>query len=94
MGLASTLNESRLSALISRYQLPASVVIYGLVAVVAYGWLEGEVGVAGTVDGSVAAIALVLGSILFVPIIRGLIQQYVGETESARLGLTGTDTKD
>lgn len=79
--------------MIARHQLAASVLIYAVVAAFAYVWLEGPVGTEGTVDGSVAAIGLALGSILFVPIIRAFIRNNVGESESARLGLAGAETE-
>lgn len=93
MGLASSTRDSKIGVAVSNHQLAASLAIYAVIAVVAYAWLEGPVGIAGTVDGSVAAIGLALGSILVVPVIRGLIRKYVGEGESARLGLTGTESE-
>lgn len=94
MGQASSTKDSRIGVAISNHQLAASLAIYVVIAVVAYAWLEGPVGIAGTVDGSVTVIGLALGSILIVPVIRGLLRKYVGESESARLGLTGTGAED
>lgn len=94
MGRASSLaaiSDGPIGSAISQHHLAASIVVYVVVAIPVYFWLEGPVGIEGTVDGSVAAIGLALGAILFVPVIRGVIRRNVGEGESARLGITGAD---
>lgn len=48
--------------------------VYAALCVPAYFLLEGPVGSAGTVDGSVVIGGLVLGSILIVPIIKAVLR--------------------
>jgi hypothetical protein len=84
---------SRFGPIIARHQLGASIVIYATLAAVAYVWLVGPVGIVGVVHGSIAAIGLVLGAIIAVPIIRAILRGNVGESESARLGLAGAGTE-
>jgi hypothetical protein len=55
---------------ITEHPLAAAVVVYALASVPLYFWLEGPVGTAGTVDGSVVVAGLVLGAIMLVPIIK------------------------
>lgn len=73
--------ESRSTGIVQGNPLVVAIVAYAIVCVPAYLWLEGPVGGAGTVDGSVAAIALALGAIMFVPIIKAGI-----ENRTSRLG--------
>jgi hypothetical protein len=63
---------------ITAHPLPAAVVLYAIVCVPTYLWLEGPVGTAGTVDASVVVAGLVLGSILFVPIIKTALTNKLG----------------
>ena len=96
MGPGSTAEASTGSPIkefVTEHQLGLAIAIYVVVAVPVYFWLEGPVGIEGTVDGSVAAIGLALGTILVVPVFRALLRKYAGETESARLGLTDTGAK-
>ena len=50
--------------------------VYAVVCVPAYFLLEGPVGTAGTVDGSVVVGGLVLGSILIVPMIKAVLRNW------------------
>lgn len=78
---------------VTEHQLGLAILTYAIVSVPVYFWLEGPVGIEGTVDGSVAAIGLALGAIMVVPIFRSLLRGFAGETESARLGLTDTGSE-
>ena len=63
---------------ITAHPLPAAVVLYAILCIPTYLWLEGPVGTAGTVDASVVIAGLVLGSILFVPIIKTVLTNWLG----------------
>ena len=96
MGPGSTADTSTGSPIreyVTEHQLGLATLIYALVCIPVYFWLEGPVGIAGTVDGSVVAIGLALGAIMVVPVVRSLLRGYAGETESARLGLTDTGSE-
>lgn len=53
-------------------------IVYVLICIPAYFWLEGPVGIAGTVDGSVVIVAMVTGSILLVPMIAKILRGRFG----------------
>jgi hypothetical protein len=74
---------------ITAHPLAAAVIVYALVSIPVYLWLEGSVGTAGTVDASIAVAGLALGSILFVPIIKAVLANRV----AASRVVTGTDTE-
>lgn len=74
--------ESQSSGIAQGNPLVVATVVYAIVCVPAYLWLEGPVGGAGTVDGSVAAIGLALGSIMFVPIIKAGIENRTSRLRS------------
>lgn len=63
---------------ITNHPLAAAIIVYTLVSIPVYFWLEGPVGIAGTVDGSVAAAGLVFGAIMFVPIIKVALTNWLG----------------
>ena len=63
---------------ITEHSLAAAAIVYALLCIPAYIWLEGPVGTAGTVDASVAVAGLILGSILFVPIIKSVLTNKIG----------------
>ena len=63
---------------ITEHSLAAAIIVYALVSVPVYFWLEGPVGLAGTVDASVAIAGLVFGAILFVPIIKSVLTNRIG----------------
>lgn len=63
---------------ITEHSLTAAIIAYALLSVPVYFWLEGPVGIAGTVDASVVVAGLVLGSILFVPIIKSALVNRLG----------------
>ena len=90
---AETSTGSPIREYVTEHQLGLAIAIYVVVSVPVYFWLEGPVGIAGTVDGSVVAVGLALGAIMVVPIFRSLLRGYAGETESARLGLTDTGSE-
>ncbi|MFB6281470.1 MAG: hypothetical protein ABEH40_05585 [Haloferacaceae archaeon] len=52
--------------------------VYVVLCVPAYFWLEGPVGIAGTVDGSVVIISMITGSILIVPAIAKFLRSRFG----------------
>ena len=58
---------------IARHLLLAAIVIYALLCIPSYFWLQGPVGTAGRVPVSVAIGGLLLGSILIVPVIMSLL---------------------
>lgn len=58
---------------ITRHSLLVSVVIYALLCIPSYFWLQGPVAEVGHVPVSVAIGGLVLGSILIVPVIMSLL---------------------
>lgn len=74
--------ESQSSGIAKGNPLIVATVAYAIVCVPAYLWLEGPVGGAGTVDGSVAAIGLALGAIMFVPIIKAGIENRTSRLRS------------
>ena len=63
---------------VTDHSLAAAVVVYAILCVPAYLWLEGPVGIAGTVDASVTVAGLALGGIMFVPIIKAVLTNRVG----------------
>lgn len=52
-----------------------AIAVYVVACVPAYLWLQGPVGAAGTVDGSVTVAALALGSLLFVPVVKSVVER-------------------
>ena len=75
--------ESQSGGIVQEHPLVVAIVVYAIVCVPAYVWLEGPVGSAGTVDGSVAAIALALGAIMFVPIVKATLENQTSRLRSA-----------
>ncbi|NEU58664.1 hypothetical protein [Halorussus sp. MSC15.2] len=63
---------------ITEHSLAAALVVYAVLSIPVYVWLEGPVGIAGTVDASLVVAGLVLGSILFVPIIKSVLTNKFG----------------
>lgn len=80
MNMASA-TESQSGGVLQSNPLVVAIVAYAIICVPVYFWLEGPVGQAGTVDGSVAAIGLAVGAIMFVPIIKATIDK-----RTSRLG--------
>ena len=66
--------------------LTIAIIVYVAICVPAYFWLEGPVGIAGTVDGSLVIAALALGSIMFVPVIKSVVEKRSGQTGRFRMG--------
>lgn len=62
------------SGFAARHSLLVATAVYVVLCIPAYFLLEGPVGNAGTVDGSVVIGGLVLGTILIVPIIRAMLR--------------------
>lgn len=60
--------------------LTTAIVIYAIICVPAYLWLQGPVGTAGMVGPGVVSIGLALGSILLVPIIKAGLERRFGRT--------------
>jgi membrane associated rhomboid family serine protease len=71
---------------ISDHPLKIALVVYAVICIPVYLWLHGPVGTAGTVDNSVAIGGLLMGSLLFVPIIRSKLVRTYGGGQAARLG--------
>ncbi|UPV76742.1 hypothetical protein M0R89_21345 (plasmid) [Halorussus limi] len=63
---------------ITEHSLAAALIVYAVLSIPVYIWLEGPVGIAGTVDASLVVAGLVLGSILFVPIIKSVLVNTFG----------------
>lgn len=63
---------------VTDHPLVAATIVYVLLSIPVYFWLEGPVGTAGTIDGSIAIAGVVLGSIMFVPIIKAVITNRFG----------------
>ncbi|WP_458189021.1 hypothetical protein [Haladaptatus sp. NG-WS-4] len=63
---------------VTNHPLGAAIVVYALLSIPFYFWLEGPVGTAGTIDGSIVVAGLVLGSIMFVPIIKAVLTNRFG----------------
>jgi hypothetical protein len=63
---------------ITEHSLAAAIIVYAILAVPAYLWLEGPVGTAGTIDTSVVVAGLALGSIMFVPILKSVLTSRFG----------------
>jgi hypothetical protein len=63
---------------ITEHSLAAALIVYTVLSVPVYFWLEGPVGIAGTVDASLVIAGLVLGTILFVPIIKSVLTNKFG----------------
>ena len=78
--MAST-TESRPAQVARSYPLALSIFAYAIACVPMYFWLEGPAGQAGSIEGSVAAIGLAIGAIMFVPVIKAGI-----ENRTSRLG--------
>lgn len=53
-------------------------IVYVVLCIPAYFWLEGPVGIAGTVDGSVVIVSMITGSILIVPAIAKFLRSRFG----------------
>ncbi len=66
----------------AKHPVLVATAVYAALCVPAYFLLEGPVGTAGTVDGSVVVGGLLLGSILIVPMIRAVLRDW---------GVIGTD---
>ncbi|MFB6124014.1 MAG: hypothetical protein ABEJ78_11225 [Haloferacaceae archaeon] len=60
--------------------------MYAAICIPVYPWLQGPVGNAGTIDVSVALGGLLMGALLFVPIIRSKLVRTYGGGQAARLG--------
>ncbi|MFC4451265.1 hypothetical protein [Halorussus aquaticus] len=58
---------------ITEHALTAALIVYVVLSIPVYLWLEGPVGIAGTVDASLVVAGLILGSILFVPVIKSVL---------------------
>lgn len=63
----ATLSRDRLLEILDRHIVSVAIVLYALLCVPVFLWLEGPVGIAGTVEDSVVILSLALGGILFVP---------------------------
>jgi hypothetical protein len=59
---------------IAQHSLLAAVIIYALLCIPSYFWLQGPVATVGHVPVSVAIGGLVFGSILIVPVIMSLLE--------------------
>lgn len=80
-------SESQSSGILDSVDsLVVAVALYVIVCIPAYFWLEGPVGAAGTVHGSVVIAALILGSIMFVPVIKSVVDKRTGDTGRFRMG--------
>lgn len=66
-----------LTSLLDR-EYPLAVVIYVVLCIPAYFWLEGPVGTAGTVVGSVVIAAMITGSLLLVPLLAWFLRNRFG----------------
>lgn len=64
--------------LITDHSLAVAIVVYALLSIPVYLWLEGPVDIAGTVDASLVVAGLVLGAIMFVPIIKSILTNRFG----------------
>lgn len=60
----------------AKHPLVVATAVYAVLCVPSYFLLEGPVGTAGTVDGSVVIGGLVLGSILVVPMIKAVLRNW------------------
>lgn len=87
---SSTTNNS----VAAEHSVLVATAVYALLCVPAYFLLEGPVGNAGTVDGSVVIGGLVLGAIMIVPLIRSVLGNYglVGRQIDAEADATGDET--
>ena len=62
---------------VADHPLATASIVYATLCIPVYFWLEGPVGIAGTVDASLVVAGLVLGAILFVPIIKAVLTNRV-----------------
>lgn len=60
--------------------IKVAIITYAIICVPAYFWLEGPVDAAGTVGPGVVVIALLSGSLLFVPVINAGLKRQFGRT--------------
>lgn len=75
MGHSNQEHASQSLAWMTNHSLTASALVYLLICVPVYLWLEGPVGGAGTIDGSIVLFGLATGTLLFVPIIKAMVIQ-------------------
>lgn len=73
MGYSNHSHDRNDSNWITQHPLLAAIVIYALLCIPSYFWLQGPVGTVGRVPVSVAIGGLVLGSVLIVPVIMSLL---------------------
>jgi hypothetical protein len=73
MGYSNEDHTGNTSSWITQHTLLAAVIIYALLCIPSYFWLQGPVGTVGHMPVSVAIGGLVLGSILIVPVIMSLL---------------------
>ncbi|WP_227356459.1 hypothetical protein [Haladaptatus salinisoli] len=79
MGQTNQANDSGGgSKWVTNHPMGAAIIAYAFLSIPVYFWLEGPVGTAGTVDGSIVIAGLVLGSIMFVPIIKAVLTNRFG----------------
>ena len=78
----------------ARHPVLVATAVYALLCIPAYFLLEGPVGNAGTVDGSVVIGGLVLGAIMIVPLIRAALENYglVGRQIDVEVDATKDET--
>ena len=67
-------NKSTTDKLVDNHLLGISVAVYVALAIPMYFWLDGPVGDVGTIGPGVVVPALVMGSILVVPIIMSTLR--------------------
>lgn len=79
-------DDGRKSEWLSNHPLAASTLVYALLCIPVFVWLDGPVGSAGTVDTYTTIIALALGGILLVPVVQSYI---VGNFAASRVDNIG-----
>lgn len=67
-------NRDNGSNWITRHSLAAAIIVYALLSIPTYFWLQGPVGTVGRVPVSVAIGGLVLGTILLVPPLKSFLE--------------------
>ena len=89
MGANSTNN-----GVTANHPVLVATAVYAALCVPAYFLLEGPVGNAGTVDGSVVIGGLILGSILIVPLIKAVLRNFgvVGKRIDVESDASGDET--
>jgi hypothetical protein len=55
--------------------MAASALVYLIICIPAFLWLEGPVGGIGMIDGSIVIAGLATGAIMFVPVIEAMVIQ-------------------